>query len=192
VNPYGASKLALEGMMRSYTVHGVRSIALRYFNVAGASERYGELHDPETHLIPNLLRAAATDSPATLYGDDYPTPDGTPIRDYIHVVDLAEAHLAALERTGAVEPGFEPMNLGSGSGFSVREVIAAVERVVEREIPVVVGPRRTGDPASLVASFRVAAERLNWQPRRGSLEEMVGSAWQWMREVRPSWAGGAP
>ena len=184
VNTYGATKLAFEGMMRTFAVHGLRSIALRYFNVAGASERFGEAHDPETHLIPNLLRAVETGAPASLFGADYPTPDGTPIRDYIHVMDLADAHVAALERTAELEPGFEAINLGSGSGFSVKDVVAATSRVLGREIPVVVGPRRAGDPASLVASNERAAERLGWKPARGSLDEMVGSTWRWMNSER--------
>jgi UDP-glucose 4-epimerase len=180
VNPYGATKLAFEGMLRSFSVHGLRSIALRYFNVAGASERYGEAHDPETHLIPNLLRSAASGQPATLFGTDYATPDGTAIRDYIHVLDLADAHIAALERTGRIEPGFEAMNLGSGTGFSVREVVAAAGDVIGHEVAIVVGPRRAGDPAALVASGRLAAERLGWKAQRGTLDEMIGSAWHWM------------
>jgi UDP-glucose 4-epimerase len=180
MNPYGATKLAFEGMMRAFAVHGLRSIALRYFNVGGASDRFGEAHDPETHLIPNLLRAIESGTPATLFGTDYATPDGTPIRDYIHVMDLADAHVAALERTATMAPGFEAINLGSGSGFSVNEVVAAAGRVLGREIPVVVGPRRSGDPASLVASNQRAAEHLGWHPTRGSLDEMVGSTWRWM------------
>jgi UDP-glucose 4-epimerase len=180
VNTYGATKLAFEGMMRTFAVHGLRSIALRYFNVAGASDRFGEAHDPETHLIPNLLRAVQSGAPATLYGDDYATPDGTPIRDYIHVMDLADAHIAALERTATMQPGFEQINLGSGIGFSVKDVVAATSRVLGRDIPVVVGPRRAGDPASLVASNEKAAEHLGWRPARGSLDEMVGSTWRWM------------
>lgn len=179
INPYGATKLAFEGMMRSYAAYGLRSIALRYFNVAGASERNGEQHDPETHLIPNILRAALGGAPVTQFGSDYPTPDGTPIRDYIHVEDLADAHLAALERTEGSRAGFEAMNLGSGAGFSVREVLAAAEHVVGRPIRVTVGPRRAGDPPVLVASNDRAAERLGWTPARGTLPEMIGSAWRW-------------
>ena len=178
VNPYGATKLAFEGMMGSYATYGLRSIALRYFNVAGASERNGERHDPETHLIPNLLTAVIAGTPATLFGTDYPTPDGTPIRDYIHVMDLADAHLAAIERTEAAKPGLEAINLGSGSGFSVREVLAATEDVVGKAVPVTYGPRRTGDPTVLVASRHLAEERLGWTPARGSLREMIGSAWR--------------
>ena len=182
VNPYGASKLAFEGAMRWYGIYGLRSVALRYFNVAGASARFGERHDPETHLIPNLLGAAASGTPVTLYGDDYPTPDGTPIRDYIHVVDLADAHLSALEWTADAAPGSaEVCNLGSNTGFSVREVLASAESVVGRPIPHTFGPRRAGDPPSLVAATDRAREVLGWTPRRGSLEEMIGSAWSWTR-----------
>lgn len=180
VNPYGATKLAFEGMLRSYAAYGLRSIALRYFNVAGASVRNAERHDPETHLIPNLLRAVSSGTAATLFGQDYPTPDGTPIRDYIHVMDLADAHLAALTRTGTTDAGLEAMNLGSGAGFSVRQVLAAAETTVGRKVPVMYGPRRAGDPPILVASNQLAAERLGWTPARGSLEEMIGSAWAWM------------
>lgn len=179
VNPYGATKLAFEGMMRSYAAYGLRSIALRYFNVAGASERNGERHDPETHLIPNLLRAVISGTPATLFGTDYPTPDGTPVRDYIHVLDLADAHLAALSLTESSTAGFEALNLGSGQGFSVREVLAATEAAVGHQVAVTYGPRRAGDPPTLVASNVRAGERLGWEPRRGTLEEMIGSAWRW-------------
>ncbi len=185
VNPYGATKLAFEGMMRSYATYGLRSIALRYFNVAGASERNGERHDPETHLIPNLLKAVISGTSATLFGTDYPTADGTPIRDYIHVMDLADAHLAALERTEAAAAGLEAMNLGSGSGFSVRQVLAATEDVVGTAVPVTYGPRRSGDPPALVASRRLAEERLGWTPARGTLEEMIGSAWRFASQDRP-------
>ncbi len=185
LNTYGATKLAFEGMMRAFAVHGLRSIALRYFNVAGASERFGELHTPETHLIPNLLHAAEIGASATVFGTDYPTRDGTPIRDYIHVVDLADAHRAAIERTADIGPGFEAINLGSGTGFTVREVVSAVERVVGAGVPLVYGRRRAGDPAVLVASNELAAERLGWRPQRGDLDDIVGSAWRW-RTRRPS------
>jgi UDP-glucose 4-epimerase len=178
VNPYGASKLAFEGAMGWYAAYGLRSVALRYFNVAGASERLGERHDPESHLVPNILTAAAGGPPVTLFGDDYPTADGTAIRDYIHVLDLADAHLMALELTERMEPGIEICNLGSGAGFSVRQVLDAARAVVGRPIPHQVGPRRTGDPPVLVASNRYAAELLGWRPQRGSLDEMIGSAWR--------------
>jgi UDP-glucose 4-epimerase len=183
INPYGESKRALEAIAGWFsTAYGFRVASLRYFNVAGASERNGELHDPETHLIPNVLSAVAGGPPLTLFGDDYPTPDGTPIRDYVHVADLAEAHRLALLATepGAAH-GDQPLtlNLGSGRGFSVREVVAAVERVVGQPVPQSMGDRRAGDPPVLVASIDRAREVLGWSPTRSSLEEMIGSAWTW-------------
>ena len=185
INPYGETKRTFEGAMAWYgAAYGLRSVTLRYFNVAGASERNGEAHDPETHLIPNILRAVEGAAPLTLFGDDYPTPDGTPIRDYIHVLDLADAHLAALEATA---PGDErtdvPLvcNLGSGGGFSVRQVVEAAEHAVGREVPRSVGPRRPGDPPVLVASYERARTTFGWEPRRSTLEEMIGSAWAWRR-----------
>jgi UDP-glucose 4-epimerase len=182
ISPYGETKRTFEGALAWYgEAHGLRAVSLRYFNVAGASERLGEDHDPETHLIPNALKAYLGRPPLTIMGADYPTPDGTPIRDYIHVSDLADAHLSALEHTSGAGPGLAVANLGSGSGFSVREVVAAAERIVGRPLPHQVGPRRTGDPPVLVASNARAAELLGWRPRRGTLEEMIGSAWQWHR-----------
>jgi UDP-glucose 4-epimerase len=178
VNPYGASKLALESAMGWYAAYGLRSVSLRYFNVAGASEHYGERHDPETHLIPNILRAARGGPELTVFGDDYPTADGTAIRDYIHVLDLAEAHTAALELTGSMSPGQEICNLGSGSGFSVKQVLDASSAIVGTAIPHRYGPRRTGDPPVLIASYDRATELLDWKPQHGSLDEMIGSAWQ--------------
>ena len=178
VNPYGASKLAFEGAMAWYQAYGLRSVSLRYFNVAGASEHRGERHDPETHLIPNVLGAARGGPPLTIFGSDYPTADGTAIRDYIHVLDLADAHIEALELTARMAPGQEVCNLGSGSGFSVRQVVDAATSVTGRAIPHVFGPRRPGDPPVLVASYDRANELLGWQPERGSLAELVGSAWQ--------------
>jgi UDP-glucose 4-epimerase len=177
VSPYGASKLAFESAMGWYAAHGLRSVSLRYFNVAGASERYGERHDPETHLIPNVLLAAHGGPELTIFGDDYPTADGTAIRDYIHVLDLAEAHIAALDLTTGMEPSGEVCNLGSGSGFSVKQVLDAAREVVGRPIPHQYGPRRAGDPPILIASNEKAREVLGWEPRRDSLTEMIGSAW---------------
>jgi UDP-glucose 4-epimerase len=177
VNAYGASKLAFEGAMAWYAAYGLRSVSLRYFNVAGASEHYGERHDPETHLVPNILRAALGGPELTIFGNDYPTADGTAIRDYIHVLDLADAHLAALELTARMEPGQQVCNLGSGSGFSVRQVLDRASRVVGRAIPHRYGPRRAGDPPVLVASADRAASLLGWRPARGTLAEMIGSAW---------------
>ena len=188
INPYGETKRAFEGAMAWYgTAYGIRSVSLRYFNVAGASEVNGERHDPETHLIPNVLAAIEGTRPLTLFGDDYPTPDGTPIRDYIHILDLADAHLAALEATA---PGDSRTNralvcnLGSGGGFSVREVLAAAHEVTRKPVPHTVGPRREGDPPVLVASIERAAEALGWRPRRSTLEEMIGSAWSWSQAAR--------
>jgi UDP-glucose 4-epimerase len=180
VNAYGASKLAFEDAMRWYGVYGLRSVSLRYFNVAGASERYGERHHPESHLIPTMLAAAKGGPELTVFGNDYPTADGTAIRDYIHVLDLAEAHMAALELTAVMARGREVCNLGSGSGFSVREVLDAAAHVVGRAIPHHIGPRREGDPAALVASNAKALELLDWMPERGSLAEMIDSAWRLM------------
>jgi UDP-glucose 4-epimerase len=182
VNPYGASKLAFESAMGWYSAYGLRSVSLRYFNVAGASEHYGERHDPETHLIPNVLGAARGGPELQVFGDDYPTADGTAIRDYIHVLDLADAHIAALELTGTMEPGQKIANLGSGSGFSVRQVLDAARRIVGSDIPHRYVPRRAGDPPALIASNDRAEELLGWQPQRGSLEEMIGSAWRLLEQ----------
>jgi UDP-glucose-4-epimerase GalE len=189
INAYGETKRAFEGALRTYAVaYGLRSVSLRYFNVAGATEANGEDHDPETHLIPNILRAAVGENELTIFGDDYSTPDGTAVRDYIHVADLADAHLAALEATAPDDPrtGATPddaralvCNLGNGDGFSVREVLAAAEAVVGRAIPHRIGPRRAGDPPILVASATRAAEILRWRPRRPDLTEMLASAWAW-------------
>jgi UDP-glucose 4-epimerase len=185
VNPYGATKLAFESALTWYgAAYGLRSFTLRYFNVAGASPARGEDHRPETHLVPNLLAAVQTGRPMTVMGDDYPTPDGTCVRDYIHVEDLADAHLAALERTADAAPGVEVCNLGSGTGFSVRQMLDAVAAATGKRVPHVVGARRPGDPPTLVASNRRAADVLGWTPRRGTLPAMLGSAWAW-REAHP-------
>jgi UDP-glucose 4-epimerase len=189
INPYGDSKRSFEGALGWYgRAYGLRTVALRYFNVAGATEALGEDHSPETHLIPNVLMAAEGRRELTVFGDDYPTPDGTCVRDYIHVADLADAHLRAIEATG---PGddrtAQPLicNLGNGGGFSNREVIAAAESVVGRAIPYTFGPRREGDPPVLVASSARAAAVLGWHPAHPTLEDMVGSAWAW-RVAHPS------
>ncbi|MGH2967349.1 MAG: UDP-glucose 4-epimerase GalE, partial [Solirubrobacterales bacterium] len=181
INPYGDTKRRFEAAIEDAAdTSALRAITLRYFNAAGASHANGEAHDPETHLIPNILGAVETDTPLTLFGDDYPTPDGTAVRDYVHVEDLADAHLGALERTAfAGGSGLLALNLGSGRGFSVREVIDAASEVVGRPVPVVVGPRREGDPPVLVAANDLARDVLSWAPRRGTLEEMIGSAWAW-------------
>ena len=185
INPYGETKRTVEGALRFYgEAYGLRSVSLRYFNVAGASEQNGEVHDPETHLIPNVLRAAETGQPITLFGDDYPTPDGTCIRDYIHVADLADAHLLALEATARDDERTNEAlvcNLGIGAGFSVRQVVDAASRVVGRAIPETTGPRRAGDPPVLVAEVKRAHEVLGWTAARTELEGMIGSAWEWRR-----------
>jgi UDP-glucose 4-epimerase len=166
----------------------LRGVILRYFNAAGASVANGEQHAPETHLIPNVLAAVEQGRDVTLFGEDYPTPDGTCVRDYIHVEDLAAAHLAALEatdpadrRTGPTTGPCQPLicNLGGGTGFSNRQIVAAAEKVVGHAIAVKMGPRRAGDPPVLIASAAMAAAVLGWQPRHGTIEEMIGSAWQW-------------
>jgi UDP-glucose 4-epimerase len=185
ISPYGESKRVLESALVWYSgAYGLRSVSLRYFNAAGASERNGEHHDPETHLVPNVLRSALGMGELTLFGEDYETPDGTPIRDYIHVLDLAEAHLLALKATEGDSNGNEPAlacNLGTGTGFSIRQVLAATEAVVGHAIPARSGPRRAGDPPVLVAAADRARDLIGWQPRRGSLEEIIGSAWAWRR-----------
>jgi UDP-glucose 4-epimerase len=199
INAYGESKRAFEGALRWYGVaYGLRSVILRYFNVAGATDRLGEIHRPETHLIPNALIAAEGGRALTLFGEDYPTPDGTPIRDYIHVSDLADAHVAALlatdpsdTRTGPAGGGpTEPViaNLGTSTGFSVKDVLREAEAVVGRPIPHSVGPRRPGDPPVLVASNARARVVLGWTPRRSTLPEMIGSAWAW-RQAHPEGYG---
>ena len=170
--------------MAWYAAYGLRSVSLRYFNVAGASERYGERHDPETHLIPNILRSARGGPELTIFGDDYPTADGTAIRDYIHVLDLADAHIEALELSAQMPPGQEVCNLGSGSGFSVKQVLDTASQVVGRPIPHHYGARRAGDPPVLVASNDRAQELLGWEPERGTLAEMIGSAWHVLEQGR--------
>ncbi len=187
INPYGATKLAFEGAMRWFcAAHDFRAISLRYFNVAGATERNGEDHDPETHLLPIVLRVAAGEAThVQIYGQDYPTPDGTCIRDFIHVRDLAQAHLLALDATGEGDASLEVYNLGSAAGFSVREVVEAARRVTGRAIPARPVKRRIGDPPVLVASSRRARRELGWQPKHSSLEQMLADAWAW-REAHPN------
>jgi UDP-glucose 4-epimerase len=177
INAYGASKLAVDLMIRDFcAAYGLGAVSLRYFNVAGAADGLGEDHDPETHLIPNVLRVALGDVPAVqVYGTDYPTPDGTAVRDYIHIVDLAAAHLLALE--GAQEGQHRVFNLGTGTGFSVREVIAAASAVTGVDIPAREAPRRPGDPPMLVAAGELIRSELGWKPEKPELEEMVADAW---------------
>jgi UDP-glucose 4-epimerase len=182
INPYGASKLMVERILAdAASAYGLRSVALRYFNAAGAAPdgTIGEAHDPETHLVPNAIRAALGTGPAlTLFGDDYPTPDGTCIRDYVHVDDLAQAHLLALDYLDA-NPGAHAFNLGNGQGFSVREVIAAVAQVSGREVPHSIAARRPGDPAVLVASSERARAQLGWQPEYTTLAPILETALHW-------------
>lgn len=177
-NPYGESKLGFEKVMQWYAaLYGIKTVFLRYFNAAGATSRFGEDHDPETHLIPNVLRVALGDQPAVqVFGNDYPTPDGTCIRDYVHIKDLAQAHLLALgdKISGAY-------NLGYGQGASVLQVVEAARRITGRTIKTEVGPRRPGDPAMLVAAGAKAFRELGWQPRHTELAEIIGSAWRWMQ-----------
>jgi len=182
INPYGASKLMVERILSdAASAYGLRSVALRYFNAAGAAPdgTIGEAHDPETHLVPNAIRAALGTGPAlTLFGDDYPTPDGTCIRDYVHVDDLAQAHLLALDYLDA-NPGAHVFNLGNGQGFSVREVIAAVAQVSGRDVPHSISARRPGDPAVLVASSERARAQLGWQPAYTTLAPILETALHW-------------
>ncbi len=181
VSPYGASKLAVDMMIADEAAaYGLGAISLRYFNVAGASGGLGEDHEPETHLIPLLLDVAAgRREQIRVYGTDYPTPDGTAIRDYIHVDDLAEAHRLALEAT---EPGrHRVLNLGNGSGFSVRQVLDTAREVTAAEIPAVETERRAGDPAELVAANDRIRSELGWVPRKPDLAEIVADAWEWHR-----------
>ncbi|WP_048437958.1 UDP-glucose 4-epimerase GalE [Caenimonas sp. SL110] len=186
VNPYGASKLMVERMLRDFdAAHGLRSISLRYFNAAGADVDglIGECHEPETHLIPLALDAAAGTGSLTVFGDDYPTPDGTCVRDYIHVDDLARAHVLAL---GALESGrpTTAYNLGNGMGFSVREVIETVERVTGRKVPHTIGPARAGDPPALVGDASRVRRELGWNPQHTTLEAIVETAWRWHQRAR--------
>ncbi|MBN9740524.1 UDP-glucose 4-epimerase GalE [Amycolatopsis sp. A1MSW2902] len=177
-NTYGASKLAIDHAITSFArAHGLAAVSLRYFNVAGAYGAFGERHTTETHLIPLVLQVATGDREhISIYGDDYPTPDKTAVRDYIHVVDLADAHLLALRHAAAGEHRI--YNLGSGTGFSVLEVVEACRRVTGHAIPAVVAPRRAGDPSVLVASSDKANGELGWTPKLTDLDGIVSDAWQ--------------
>src|SRR5688572_12348568 len=179
INPYGESKLMFEKALRWYDeIHGLKFVALRYFNAAGASGRYGEDHRIETHLIPNVLKVAlGQKSHVEIYGTDYETPDGTCIRDYIHILDLSEAHMLAVKYLEAGKSA--RFNLGTGGGTSVREVIDCCRRVSGREIAVVEKPRRPGDPARLIAGSDRARNELGWEPRFEKIEPIVTSAWKW-------------
>ncbi len=179
VNPYGESKVMVEKVLDWLdATRGLRAIRLRYFNACGANNAagLGERHDPETHLIPLILRAVRTGKPVTLFGDDYPTPDGTCVRDYVHVDDLASAHIAAVNHllNGGASNVF---NAGTGQGFSVKEVVTAVEKITGQSVPYIMGPRRDGDPAQLVADSSKLRQTLGWQPKFDTLESIIESAW---------------
>ncbi|MEI7786405.1 MAG: UDP-glucose 4-epimerase GalE [Betaproteobacteria bacterium] len=186
INPYGRSKWMVEQVLADCDkAHGLRSVCLRYFNAAGADPEgeLGECHQPETHLIPLVLQAASgRRAHITVHGQDYDTPDGTCIRDYVHVSDLCEAHWLALQSLLAGGPS-QAYNLGHGQGYSVRQVIAAAEHITGRSVPVLQGPRRAGDPARLVADARLARQKLGWQPRLSDLHTIMSHAWQWEQSL---------
>ena len=179
INPYGESKLMFERMLSWFQqVHGLEFVAFRYFNAAGATERFGEHHRVETHLIPNVLKVPLGQATqCEIFGTDYPTPDGTCIRDYIHIVDLAQAHILALQ------PGKQGFfNLGNGDGYSVRQVIETCEQVSGQSIPAIARPRRAGDPPKVVASAEKAVRELGWKPQYPKLEDIIRTAWAWHRK----------
>jgi UDP-glucose 4-epimerase len=179
INPYGESKLMFEKMLNWYReLHGLEFVAFRYFNAAGASGKYGEHHRIETHLIPNVLKVALGQAThCDIFGTDYSTPDGTCIRDYIHIIDLAQAHMLALE------PGKQGFyNLGNGDGYSVRQVIQTCEKISGKKIPTVEKPRRPGDPPKLVAAAQKAINELGWKPKYPKLEDIIATAWEWHRK----------
>jgi len=183
VNPYGWSKLLMERLLDSYdTAYGMKFVALRYFNAAGATEKCGEHHDPESHLIPNVLSAAAGEKPVvSVFGKTYPTPDGTAIRDYVHVADLADAHIRALEHLrGGGKSDF--LNLGTGHGYSVLEVIESARKVTGRPIEIRMDAARAGDPARLVADAAKSKTVLGWVPAQSDLQSIIGSAWKWRQK----------
>ena len=184
VNPYGATKLAFENALEAYSrAYGVHFVALRYFNAAGADEggTIGEMHEPETHLIPAVFEAIKGKRPALdIFGDDYPTPDGTCIRDYIHVNDLADAHVLSVEYLSTGKSA--QLNLGTGHGASVKEVISTIEHVTGHKVPTHLAPRRAGDPPELVADPALAEKLLKWKAKR-SLDEIVSTAWNWAEKM---------
>jgi UDP-glucose 4-epimerase len=183
VNPYGWSKLMMERLLASYdTAYGLKSVSLRYFNAAGATERCGEYHEPESHLVPNALKAASGEIPnVSVFGTDYPTPDGTAIRDYVHIADLADAHVLALEhlRRGG---GSDFLNLGTGDGYSVMEVIETARKVTGKLIPTKIDGRRAGDPPKLVADATKAKRVLGWKPAMSDLPTILRSQWEWRKK----------
>ena len=185
ISTYGFSKLVVERMLADLDrAHGMRSVSLRYFNAAGADPdgELGESHEPEFHIIPSILRSAAEGQPIVLNGDDYDTPDGTCIRDFVHVSDLADAHVKALEAllSGQARSAY---NLGTGKGTSLRELVDAIARITRMEIPVTIGPRRPGDPDRAVALAELARQDLGWTPAHSSLDSILGSAWSWFRSA---------
>jgi len=179
LNAYGDSKLMFEKVLKHYgNAYGIKSVIFRYFNAAGCTKYYGELHNPETHLLPLILRVPLRQSKhINIFGDDYDTRDGTCIRDYVHVSDIANAHLLALE--GIEDLNNPTYNLGNGTGFTVREVISTAERIAQHTIPVRIKPRRPGDPAVLVASADKVRDQLGWHPNYTDLESIVESSWSW-------------
>jgi len=186
INPYGASKMMVERMLSdAAAAYGMRSVSLRYFNAAGAdpSGEVGESHHPETHLIPNVLKAALTGGSVNIFGDDYPTPDGTCVRDYVHINDLADAHMFAVERMDK-QPGADCFNLGSDTGFSVMQVVEAARRVTGKEIACKIGPRRAGDPPTLVATSAAARRELGWKPTYTTMDAIIETAWRWHKAPR--------
>jgi len=179
INSYGLTKLMFEQVLEWYgKAYGLRHISLRYFNAAGATDRLGEDHSPETHLIPNVLKAALAGTPVSVFGTDYPTRDGSCIRDYVHVIDIAQAHVLALEKLDTLKAG--AYNLGHGQGYSVLEVVQAAGKVTGIDIQAKLSARRAGDPAVLVASSDRAKSELGWKPKYPELETMVDSAWRWI------------
>jgi UDP-glucose 4-epimerase len=190
INPYGWTKLMVERAMDAYDqAYGLKFVSLRYFNATGATKRCGEDHDPETHLIPLVLKAALGKIPkVSVFGNDYDTPDGTAIRDYIHISDLSSAHLLALDHLRAGQRS-DFINLGNGSGYSVKQVVETARRITGREIPTEDAPRRAGDPPQLVGDSRKAREVLGWKPQFPELEKIIGSAWEWHRQHPDGYSG---
>lgn len=189
VNPYGESKVMFEKILKWYgAAYGLNSISLRYFNAAGATSAHGEHHDPETHLIPNVLKVALGKAPQVpVFGADYETEDGTCVRDYVHVVDIADAHLKAL--SGLDGAGVRAYNLGSERGYSVLEVVRTVEKVTGIDIPIILEPPRAGDPPTLVASSELARQEMGWSLHHPELEDIIESAWQWQSKFPEGYTG---
>lgn len=180
INPYGQSKWMVEQILQTFADrYGINHAAFRYFNVAGATEQRGEDHRPETHIIPVALQVLLGQRESfSIFGTDYPTPDGTAIRDYVHVMDLADAHISAIEQ---LDQPLGAINLGTRDGFSVQQIVDSIERITGRELPVIRGDRRPGDPPALIADTTKAQELIGWNPKRSTMDEMIGSAWSWMQ-----------